>query len=225
MLITKAHLRLRGMNRNSVIVDGTKSGPACSRAQADQNFGPSSSNGPLGSNGVMVWKANGVWVQNMTACNFLGGAGAAGNEFWWNGGDESGQIGGYGFLGSYLNATSTYYQDETSAAQYGIFSSNWTGGTWNNTYASNFNDSGYYIGACQQVCDQTVIKAWAEFNALGYSGSNSGDSWSSATRSSTTTRTGSTPTARTATTRRRRTAPARAAARARSRTRIPAGCS
>src|SRR5258708_32937203 len=30
VLITKAHLRLRGMNRNTVIVDGTKSGPACS---------------------------------------------------------------------------------------------------------------------------------------------------------------------------------------------------
>jgi hypothetical protein len=174
VLITKAHLRLRGMNRNSVIVDGTKSGPTCSPAQADQNFGPSSSNGPLGSNGVMVWKANSVWVQNLTACNFLGGAGTAGNEVWWNGGDESGHVGGYNFLGSYLNTTSTYYKDETSAAQYGIFSSNWSGGTWNNSYASNFNDSGYYIGACQQVCNQAVIKAWAEFNALGYSGSNSG---------------------------------------------------
>jgi hypothetical protein len=174
VLITKAHLRLRGMNRNTVIVDGTKSGPPCSRAQADQNLGPSSSNGPLGANGVMVWKANAVWVQNMSACNFLGGAGTAGNEFWWNGGDDSGQVGGWGYLGSYLNATSSFYQDEKSAAQYGIFSSNWSGGTWNNTYASNFNDSGYYIGACQQVCNQTVIKAWAEFNALGYSGSNSG---------------------------------------------------
>ncbi len=174
VLITKAHLRLRGMNRNTVIVDGTKSGPACSRAQADQNLGPSSPHGPLGANGVMVWKANDVWVQNMTACNFLGGAGAAGNEFWWNGGDGSAQIGGRGYLGSYLNATSTYYQDETSAAQYGIFSSNWSGGTWRNSYASNFNDSGYYIGACQQVCDQTVIGAWAEYSALGYSGSNSG---------------------------------------------------
>ncbi len=174
VLITKAHLRLRGMNRNTVIVDGTKSGPPCSRAEADQNFGPTGSDGPLGSNGIMVWKANDVWVQNMTACNFLGGTGAAGNEFWWNGGDGSGQIGGWGFLGSYLNATSTFYKDETSAAQYGIFSSNWSGGAWNKTYASNFNDSGYYIGACQQVCNQLVTGAWAEFNALGYSGSNSG---------------------------------------------------
>src|SRR6202035_4172847 len=71
-------------------------------------------------------------------------------------------------------ATSTYYGGETTAAQYGIFSSNWSGGTWANTYASNFNDSGYYIGACQNECNQTVNHAWSEYNALGYSGSNSG---------------------------------------------------
>ena len=47
----------------------------------------------------------------------------------------------------------------------------------------------------------------------------------SRTRSSTTTRTGSTPTARTATTRRRRTAPARPASSRRSRAPRPAGCS
>jgi hypothetical protein len=174
VLITKARLRLRGMNRNTVVVDGTRSGPRCSRAKSDQNFGPSSSKGPLGSNGVMVWKANNVWVQNLTSCNFLGGAGSAGNEIWWDGGDESGQVGGWGYLGSYLNATSTYYADEKSAAQYGIFSSNWSGGTWDQSYTSNFNDSGYYIGACQQVCNQTVNHAWSEYSALGYSGSNSG---------------------------------------------------
>jgi hypothetical protein len=175
VLITTARLHLRGMNRNTVIVDGTKPGsPACSTAQGDQNFGPTGPSGPLGLNGIMVWKANGVWVQNLTACNFLGGTGAAGNEIWWNGGDNSAQIGGWGFYGSYLNATSTYFADESSAATYGIFSSNWSGGTWDRTYASNFSDSGYYIGACQQVCNQTVNHAWAEYSALGYSGSNSG---------------------------------------------------
>jgi hypothetical protein len=77
-------------------------------------------------------------------------------------------------LGTYLTATSTYFGGEKTAAQYGIFSSDWVGGLWDQTYASNFNDSGYYIGACRQVCNQTVNHAWAEFNALGYSGSNSG---------------------------------------------------
>ncbi|MBV8431818.1 MAG: hypothetical protein JO244_11675 [Solirubrobacterales bacterium] len=174
VLITRPNLRLRGMNRNTVIVDGTKAGPACSNSQADQNFGPSSANGPLGLNGIMVWKADDVRVQNLTACNFLGGSGTAGNEVWWNGGDGSGTIGGWGYNGSYLTATSTYYQDEATAAEYGIFSSNWDGGTWYQDYTSNFNDSGFYIGACQNQCNQTVDHVWSEYSAIGYSGSNSG---------------------------------------------------
>jgi hypothetical protein len=179
ILITKPGIYLRGMNRNTVIVDGTKSGPACNDIKADQNFGPMTTGGPAGLNGIMVWEANNVWVQNLTACNFLGGNGAAGNEIWWNGGANSGgatkaSIGGRGFLGSYITATSRFFSNEHTAAQYGIFSSNWSGGTWNYSYASNFNDSGYYIGACAQVCNQTVNHAWAQYNALGYSGSNSG---------------------------------------------------
>ena len=186
VLITKARLRLRGMNRNTVIVDGTKSGPACNNVKADQNFGPTVKGGPGGLNGIMVWEANDVWVQNLTACNFLGGNGAAGNEIWWNGGADSGgatkvSIHGWGYLGSYLTATTTFFDGpvstlpaEHTAAAYGIFSSNWNGGTWDNTYSSNFNDSDYYIGACGQQCNQTVNHAWGEFSALGYSGSNSG---------------------------------------------------
>jgi hypothetical protein len=177
VLITKQNLHIRGMNRNTVIIDGTKPGsPRCTAKPGGQNFGPTSADGPLGLNGIMVWKANNVSVENLTACNFLGGAGRAGNQIWWNGGDASGKIGGYGFSGSYLTATSSYYKDNATAATYGIFSSNWSGGTWDRTYASNFNDSGYYIGACQQVCNQVMNHAWSEFNALGYSGTNAGGS-------------------------------------------------
>jgi hypothetical protein len=177
VLITTPDIYVRGMNRNKVTVDGTRSGPPCSTAKHNQNFGPKRKGVHLGLNGVMVWKARDVWVQNLTSCNFLGGHagdGASGNEIWWNGGVNSGKVRGHGYLGSYLTTTSTYYHGEVTAAEYGIFSSNWSGGTWNHSYASNFNDSGYYIGACHQVCDQTVDHAWAEDNALGYSGSNSG---------------------------------------------------
>jgi hypothetical protein len=175
ILIHKSRIYIRGMNRNKVIVDGTKSGPACSRAKSDQNLGPRNSRGRhLGLNGIIVWKADDVWIQNLTACNFLSGKGNAGNEIWFNGGNDSGKIGGHRYYGSYLSATNTFYRNNGTAAQYGIFSSNWTGGTWFQTYASNFSDSGYYIGACQQRCDQTVNRAHAEFSALGYSGSNSG---------------------------------------------------
>ncbi|MGI8506253.1 MAG: hypothetical protein ACR2MK_05520, partial [Solirubrobacteraceae bacterium] len=158
ILMTTRDVYLRGMNRNTVVVDGTKPGtPACSSRAGAQNFGPAGHGGRAGLNGVLVWKAADVWVQNLTACNFLGGPGGGnGNEIWWDGGDGSGKVGGHGYLGSYLTATSTFFKGEKTAATYGIFSSNWSGGTWDQTYASNFNDSGYYIGACQQVCNQTV---------------------------------------------------------------------
>ena len=192
--ITTDNVYLEGMQRNSVVIDGTKSGPPCSPNQADQVFGPSTAP-TAGLNGVMVWKAAGTWVGNLTVCNFLdgsGGDGGAGNEIWWNGGADTGTLytddqGGY--VGDYITATSTYYPGvnpttgvstqlnstaESVAATYGIFSSDWNGGVWDHSYASNFNDSGYYIGACQDQCNQTVNHAWSEFSALGYSGSNSG---------------------------------------------------
>ncbi len=180
VLITKPDVHLRGMNRNSVIVDGTKAGSPqpCSPDPSEQNFGPTGPGGKAdGRNGIVVWKADGVSVDNLTACNFLSGSGDAGNEIWWNGGDDSGRIGMTGYSGTYLTATSTYYGGESSAAQYGIFSSNARGpGWWDQLYASNFNDSGMYVGACQQACGVTIDHAWMEYSALGYSGTNSGGS-------------------------------------------------
>lgn len=177
VLITTPDLHLRGMDRTGVVVDGTKSGSSmCSSDPADQDLGVVGSDGkPVGRNGVVVWKVDGVSIDNLTACNFLSGTGDTGNEIWWNGGADSATIGMHGYSGSYLTATSTYYGDESSAAQYGIFSSDAAGpATIDQTYASNFNDSGIYVGACQQVCNVTINHAWMEYSALGYSGTNSG---------------------------------------------------
>jgi hypothetical protein len=178
VLITTSSIHLRGMNRASVIVDGTKAGSSspCSADAAQQNFGAVGPDGQAyGRNGILVSKANDVSVENLTTCNFLGGAGEAGNGIWWNGGADSGTIGLHGYTGSYLTATSTYYGGESTAATYGIFSSNARGpGSWDQVYASNFNDSGMYVGACLQVCDVTINHAWMEYSALGYSGTNSG---------------------------------------------------
>ena len=184
VLITTPNLWLVGMSRKGVIVDGTQSGPPCSTAAGDQTLGPPSAP-KEGLNGIMVWKAPGVWVENLTVCNFLDGTGSnggTGNEVWWNGGAGSGQVftdpaqpgAPAGYWGTYLTTTTTYFQDETTAASYGIFSSNWDGGTWADSYASNFNDSGFYVGACQQECNQILEGVQAEYNSLGYSGSNSG---------------------------------------------------
>jgi hypothetical protein len=152
--ITKEHsdIYIRGMNRNTVIVDG-------------QNEVVSG-----GRNGIEVIAANKVWIENLTVRNFeresLNGPG--GNEIWWNGGADSGHIHARGWYGSYLTAYATGMD-----GGYGIFTNNETEGEWSNIYASGFNDSGMYLGACAE-CKARITKATMEDNALGYSGSNSG---------------------------------------------------
>ena len=80
---------------------------------------------------------------------------------------ESGEIGAHGWYGSYLTAYDTGLN-----GGYGIFTSNEEHGAFEHVYASGFNDSGMYIGACRD-CDALVSDAVMENNALGYSGSNS----------------------------------------------------
>jgi hypothetical protein len=176
VFINKPGITLRGMNRNTVIVDGTLAGATpCSSQPAEQNYGRVVKGHAVGRNGILVWKASDVSIENLTVCNFLAGTGDSGNEIWWNGGDNSGKIGLTGYWGSYLTATSTFYSNETTAAEYGIFASNSAGpATWNQLYGSNMNDSGTYVGACSQRCDVIMDHMWMENNALGYSGTNSG---------------------------------------------------
>src|SRR5579872_1640313 len=160
VLITTPDLHLRGMNRNTTIVDGTKSGPACSSNPLDQ--------GALARDGVEVLKADSTWVENLTVCNFLTGPnGGEGNQIWWNGGDGGGSINLHGFWGNYLTASSTYSSSVSGAlgpccgvnypaGDYGIFSSDSSSGWFKYSYASNMADSAYYIGACQQQCNQLM---------------------------------------------------------------------
>jgi hypothetical protein len=176
VFIDKSGITLRGMNRNTVIVDGTKKGSSpCSSRPSAQNYGRVQNGVAVGRNGIVVWKASDVTIENLTVCNYMAGAGDSGNEIWWNGGDNSGKIGLTGYWGSYLTATSTYVKNENTAAEYGIFASNSAGPAgWNELYASNMNDSGAYVGACVQRCDVVMNHMWMENNALGYSGTNSG---------------------------------------------------
>ena len=179
LVISTSGLHIRGMNRNRVIVDGTKPGASpCSSSPADQDFGVTARDGHrLGRNGILIWKASDTWIENLTACNFLlggQGEGTTGNEIWWDGGHGSGRIGIHGLWGNYITATTTFFATTGTAEDYGIFTSNSSGGTIDHAYASNAADSGFYIGACEQVCDQTLNHALAEYNALGYSGTNAG---------------------------------------------------
>jgi hypothetical protein len=156
VVVTKAHgnIHIRGMNRNTVVLDGQHEAA------------------PGGSNGILVDKANYVYIENMTARNYdrAKSNGPNGNAFWWTGGDDTGKIGSRGWYGNYLTAYNTGLN-----GGYGIFTNNETDGEWGHVYASGFNDAGLYIGACWE-CRAKVSDATIEYNAVGYSGSNSGGS-------------------------------------------------
>jgi hypothetical protein len=149
VLIRTPRLHLRGINRNAVIVDG--------RHKA--------------GNGIVI-KANGVWIENLTVRNFdrrkldddLNG-----NEVWWKGGGEQSQtIGIHGWWGQYLTA-----YDTGLLGGYGLFASHAVVGFLKHVYASGFNDSGLYVGACRD-CQALVQDALVERNGLGWSSTNAG---------------------------------------------------
>jgi hypothetical protein len=146
--IGKAGLHLRGLDRNKVILDGKH----------------------MAGNGIEVSKADNVTIENLTVKDFDRAEldGDDGNEIWWNGGDGSGTIGMHGWYGKYLT---TY--DTGLLGGYGIFASNAEMGSLDQVYASGFNDSGLYVGACRD-CQATISNALVENNALGYSGTNAG---------------------------------------------------
>jgi hypothetical protein len=146
--ITIPHLHLRGIDRNGVVIDG------------QHQVG----------DGIYVYKANGVSIENLTVRDFDRPSldGEDGNQIWWNGGDGSGVIGLHGWKGRYLTAFST-----DLLGGYGIFISNSVRGSLDQVYASGFNDSGLYLGACRD-CRAKIAHALVENNALGYSGTNSG---------------------------------------------------
>ena len=81
VVVRTPDLTIRGMNRDTVIVDGTKAGAPtpCSPEPQYQNFGPIVSGKAEGRNGIVVWKADDVRIENLTVCNFLGGAGDSGD--------------------------------------------------------------------------------------------------------------------------------------------------
>jgi hypothetical protein len=169
--ITTPGIHVRGLDRNGVIIDGTRPGtPRPCDSAATSLAGQ-----PAGRNGVVVYKADGVSVENMTVCNWMAGSGGGGNQVWFNGGDGSGQIGLGRFRGDYLTAWNTFFHGFSQPlAQYGIFASNERGpGVIEHTAAANMADSAYYIGACPD-CNVVLRDAHGQNSALGYSGSNSG---------------------------------------------------
>jgi hypothetical protein len=176
VLVTTPAVHIRGMDRNGVVLDGTQPGsPQCSAKASDQSAGPVIEGSPTGRNGLIVFKAEGTSVENLTACNFLTGSHGGGNELWFDGGGGSGtqQLGPW--RGAYLSATSTFYAGKSEPfANYGIYASNTYGpGLFTQVYANNQADAAYYIGACPD-CNTILDHAHAQNSDLGYSGTNSG---------------------------------------------------
>ena len=121
-----------------------------------------------------MFKASGVSVENLTACNFIAGDLTPADEIWFDGGGSTGtqQIGSW--RGAYLSATSTYNGGPDQSTQYGIYASNTYGpGLFTQVYANNMADAAFYIGACPD-CNTILDHAHGQNSAQGYSGTNSG---------------------------------------------------
>ncbi len=77
------------------------------------------------------------------------------NGFFWTGVT--------GYRGSYLTAIDDWV--------YGIYAFDSVDGLFEHSYASGSYDAGFYIGQCDP-CDAVITDVVAEFNGLGYSGTN-----------------------------------------------------
>ncbi|HLE95452.1 MAG TPA: right-handed parallel beta-helix repeat-containing protein [Acidimicrobiia bacterium] len=125
--VTTPGLIIRGIDRNEVIIDGEFQRP----------------------NGIEVFFADGVAVENLTVRN------ATGNGVFWTG--------VRGFRGSYLTALNN--QD------YGIYAFDSSDGLLEFSYAFGSPDAGFYIGQCDP-CQSTLTDSISEWNGLGFSGTN-----------------------------------------------------
>ena len=125
--VTTPGLTIRGVDRNEVIIDGEFQRP----------------------NGIEVFLADGVAVENLTVRN------ATGNGFFWTG--------VRGYRGSYLTAVNN--------GVYGIYAFDSSDGLFEHSYASGSPDAGFYIGQCDP-CQATITDSVSEWNGLGYSGTN-----------------------------------------------------
>jgi hypothetical protein len=102
-------------------------------------------------NGVKVVGADGVAVENLTTRNYTY------NGVYWTG--------VLGYRASYVTA----YRN----GDYGIYAFDSQWGTIEHSYASGSPDSGFYIGQCDP-CHAVIDDVVAEYNQLGYSGTNAG---------------------------------------------------
>ena len=220
VLITKPRCYIRGMNRNTVIVDGTKPGSAPCSAQGRPELRPAAQGRaarPQRDHGLEGRRRLDPEPDRLQLPRRASGDGT-GNEIWWNGGRRQRQD---------RRPRATRLVSDRD--QHVLRRPSATAGRVRDLLeqlerrhvGSDLRQQLQRLGLLHRRLP--AASATRRSTTPGASTTRSAtrartraDSWSSRTRSSTTTRTASTPTARTATTRRRRTAPARTARQARS---------
>ncbi len=83
---------------------------------------------------------------------------------------------GFTYTGVRWSETTDYHARYLTAhnnRDYGIYAFDARGGVIEDSYASGQADAGFYIGNCHP-CDAVIQRVVAEWNALGYSGTNAG---------------------------------------------------
>jgi len=183
--VTTPGIVIEGVDRNTVIVDGTKPGAPspCDPQPRFQDFGPVSThaNG-RGRNGIVIDHVSGVTVANLTVCNFVGASNTDeyGNQLWFNEGAGTGRTRRGAYHVADITATSTYIAASAGphqvamAARTGVLISNAAGpGTVINSFASNMADSGFHIAGCPD-CNATFDRDTADHNVIGFSATDAG---------------------------------------------------
>ena len=117
-------------------------------------------------------------VENLTVCNFLNGADGGGNQIWWDGGAATGTQSDLGDWDGELPDGNRLVLQGQQLSDGGLrhlhLEHHGTRpGLFKHDYASNMNDSAYYVGACPD-CNVTLDDVHGENTPQGYSGTNSG---------------------------------------------------
>ena len=110
------------------------------------------------ASGVSVF-ADGVSVENMTVTDWVA------NGVFFSGSSAAGDA-------TQLDGFMVRYVTANNNGLYGIYAFQSGNGTIADSYVSGHPDSGVYVGQCRP-CNVTVERVTAEFNAVGYEGTNS----------------------------------------------------
>ena len=146
--VDKDNLIIRGVDRNSVVLNGNHKLP----------------------NGILV-TANGVSIQNLTVHSYTqNGVVFNGIQGATRGGNIEPTV-VYGADGNWIDGYHVTHVTSYNNGLYGIYAFASTNGIIEDSYVSGHPDSGIYVGQCNP-CNAIVRRVVADANAIGYYGTN-----------------------------------------------------